>query len=392
MRDSIRICVCVIASFGLVACNNGTSGGGDAGAPVDAAMPGDAADGGAADGGAGSDGGADAGSADAGPCGACGADHACLRDVCVPTCGSDTTALDMALGASLSVVAAYCRTPDAFAFVGSHVYEVTHAGSGTMHTFTLARWNADGTTPAPTTLGTATYTAPDAATMVFTGGYLAVSPDESHAIFGYTTAGTVMVGGLFDLATASGMAVATDAPGNFDVAFLDATHFAVNGGGLGMMGAQGLYLGVAGAMGGTQVATHLGEYSGSLGVWADQHLVLAGGTSFGAPWADGMTGDRVVVLDQAALLAASTPIDAATLPQLSIPSAFAMLSGGRLAHTRWGATAIEAIEVRTLTRATDGTVNVSSPATLSTGALFTSAAAAGTDVALVFDHGILVVH
>jgi hypothetical protein len=334
----------------------------------------------------------DAGDVDGGdPCDACTGDHACLRGVCIATCGVELAAYDAVLAEGLVPVANYCRTPAAFGFAGTRVYEVSASTVGLVTTFTLSRWTPGAGAPTPEEIGTAMYTAV-VGDAVFIGGSVAVSPDEAHVVFGFTT-NPSFVGGVFDVATGGGLAMESDAPGNFGATFADATHYLINGMGLAPASAgQGLYRGVAGSMMGVEVVDHLGEYSGSVAVWGDEALVLAGGTSFGMPWADGETGDRVLVLPLADVIEATTAIDGSAAPQLVAPSAFALISGPRLASVHYdGSFMQDGIEVRALSRATDGTVTVSAPESLTTGATFTTVVAADDEIILAHAGGLLFV-
>lgn len=373
--------------FLVVGCNtpmpaNDAGGGGDTG--------GGAGDGGDA-GGAGDDAAVvfDAGSDAASGCSAtCSGDHACVRDVCVATCAADTSMFDAALASGLVVVGSVCRSPAAMSFVNGHVYDVTSATSGSDTTFTLSRWTPDTESPTVSVLATATYTAVTGDS-VFPGGYVAVSADEMYAVFGFTTSPS-MVGGVFDVATGTGIATQNDAANNFDATFVDGMDYVVDGA---PGNVQGLYRASAAGTTFTQVASNLGDYSGSVALWADEGVVLAGGSSFGFTWADGATsGDRVLVFDPAALASATSPIDGATVQQIAMPSGFELLPGGRAASVHWGAAGVDAIRMRTLTRSTAGVVTASAESDLTTGGAFTSASAAGTDIALGFEGGLLFVH
>lgn len=324
------------------------------------------------------------------PCDACSGTTACLRGVCVETCGGDLALLDGSLAAGLVPVANYCRTPSAFAFAGGRVYEVSASTAALVTTFTLSRWTpVSSGAPTVEVVGTATYTAA-AGDSVFTGGSIAVSQSESQVVFGFTTSPS-FVGGIFDLDTGTGLAVQTDAPGNFGAAFLDETYYLINGLGLGTAsGGQGLYRGVGGAMGGVQVVQNLGEYSGSVALWSDEDLVLAGGASFGTAWADGETGNRVLVLGASALIAATAPIDGATVQQIDAPSAFELIAGPRLASVRWGAS-IEAIEARSISTDAAGDVVLAAPEDLTSGATFTGVGPAGDAIILAHGDGLLFV-
>lgn len=370
----------------------GDAGGGGGDVGVRDAGGGDAGgDAGVGDAGVVADGGTDAAAASCATV-RCSADHACVRGVCVPTCGADTSTFDAALAGGLAVVGSVCRTPTALTYAGGQMYELTASTSGLVTTFTLQRWTPGTETPAATTIATATYTAAAAGTMVFAGGYVAVAPDQMHAVFGYTTTLAGIVGGVFDVATGTGTATELPANGNYDAAFADGTHYLVNGA---LGGAQGVYRATSGGTSLAQVVSHVGDASGSVVFWGDEGLVLAGGIAFATAWPDGATtGERVLVLDAAALASASAPIDGSTVPQLTMPSTFEMLPGARVASVHYDATyAVDAIQVRTLTRATGGgAVSVSSPTNLTTGSTFTSITAAGSDVALGFSGGLLFVH
>lgn len=364
----------------LVGCNDGTT-------PV--------VDGGARDGGVVGDGGGERDAppiADAGPlCGdvSCGPGHACVRDVCVASCGADASGWDGALAPGLTVVGSVCRQVDAIAVSGADAYDVTHTTSGTTTTFTLSRWPTGSEMPTVTVVGMASYEAPSATTMVFAGGYVALSTDGMHAVFGYTTDQAGFVGGLFDMATGGGATTDVEADGNFDAVFRDATDYYVNGG---IGGAPGVYAGHASGMTLTALVTGLGDASGSVHFWAEESLLLAGGSSFGGTtWADGtMSGARVVVLTETEL-ASATAIAANDLPQLDMPSAFALLSGGRVASMHYDASfAVDGIELRTLTHG--GTsVTVSAPSSFTSGPDFTGITAANDGAVLAFDGGLLFV-
>jgi hypothetical protein len=297
---------------------------------------------------------------------------------------------DAALASGLVVDEVVCRTPVALSFHGGRVYELMTNTTGMVTTFTLGRWTPGTESPVVEPIATAQYTAAASTTMVFASGFVAVSPDLMHASFGYTTTLMGSVGGVFDVATGTGTATEIPANGNFDAVFVDATHFLVNGA---LGGTQGLYAGTSGMTSLPQVVSHLGDASGTVRLWSAQHLVLAGGSSFGSPWADGMTmGDRVLVLDATALASATSPIDGSMVQQLSMPSAFELLSGDRAASVHYDSSfAVDAIEVRTLTHGASS-VMVSAPTNLASGTLFTAVTAADTQIVLTFANGLLFVH
>jgi hypothetical protein len=320
----------------------------------------------------------------------CTGAHACVRGTCVLTCGANAAMLETALGTGLTVLSSVCHTPDGIAVVGTHVYEIASSTTGLVTTFTLTRWTLGSETPTVTTVATAMHTATSGTTMTFGGGYVAVSSDEMHAVFGYTTSAAGAIGGVFDVATGSGIATEIASDGNFDAAFLDATHFVVNGA---PAAGQGLYRDMVGATTGTRVVSHLGQASGSVALWAEEGLVLAGGLTFSQNWPDGTMGDRVLVFAATAISSATTPIDGDGVQHLMAPSGFELLSGGRIASVHYDSTfAIDAIQARTLTHASGGMVTSSSATNLASGTIFTSVAAAGNDIVLGFTGGLLFVH
>ncbi len=337
---------------------------------------------------------ADVGPVDGGdPCDLCTGESACLRGVCITTCGADIGAIDSALSAELVPVASYCRTPSAFSFAGGRVYEVSASRVDLVTTFSLARWTP-GPSGVPTVeaLGITTYTASTATELLFTGGFVAVNGDESQVVFGYTTTLAGSLGGVFDIATSSGVAIETSSPGNFDATFVDATHYLVDGLGLGVTGAQGLYRGVGGSMGGALVVDHVGQYSGSLALWADEGLVLAGGGTFTEAWPDGEMGDRVLVLAAADLASAISPIDGSAVQHIDMPSAFRLIAGPRLASAHYDASFNQdGIETRAISRTGTGPVVVGAPVSLTTGATFTSVGDAGDQIILAHASGLLFV-
>lgn len=323
----------------------------------------------------------------------CTTGHECVRGTCVLTCGADMSTFGAQLAAGVTVLQSVCHTPAAITLVGDHVYELASATAGAVTTFTLTRWTRGNEAPTVSTVGTAMFTVPASGDMTFAGGFVAVSADEMHALFGYTTApadSTAMsVGGVFDMATGTGIATSLAAQNNYDATFIDATHYMVN---TAPASAQGLYRAAVGDTAFTQAADHLGDFSGSVEVFGTS--LLAGGTSFGAMWADGTTsGSRVAVFDLAAVTSTSAVISGATVTQLTMPSSFEMLSGGRAASPHYDSSfAIDGIQIRMLTRSSSGTVTVGDPTNLTTGASFTTASAAGTDIALGFTGGLLFVH
>ncbi|MDQ3035730.1 MAG: hypothetical protein M3Y87_25225 [Myxococcota bacterium] len=374
---------------------------GDAGMGRDARVEDDAQ---VADGGAGDAGPGDAGAGDGGVEGACeGAcedDEACVRGVCLATCGGDLSGIDAALAAGLAPVVNVCRMGSSALDViegtagALRVYELSAATVGATTTFTLSRWSLDaaGVATSSETIATATHEghAPDA---IFVGGYLDVSDDESGAIFGYTTTDAGILGGVFDVEVGDGSVDELAAPGNYDGAWLDDARWLVNGLGLGGETGQGLYLHDTAGGSSRRAVDELGAYSGSVAVLGD--VVIAGAAAaFGETWPDGVAmGDRVFVLDAAAVGAEPTISgwdDA--LAHFAAPSTFELIGGMRLASVVYDdAFMIAGFETRSLDDGVAGWT-IGAPESLLTGGTFTGVVAAG-ETRVLLDHagGLLLV-
>ncbi len=319
---------------------------------------------------------------------ACAADEVCVRDVCIASCGLEAAALEAALGEGLAPVRHWCRGADAVTIEGDTVFALTASPTASGARFEVSRWTLEVGTALPSTavVGSAAYDG-SSGEMVFGSGYLAVSPDTGHAVFGYTTTLAGFVGGVFDLATAGGAVLETSAPGNFDAAFIGPEDYLVNGGGLGGATGQGLHRGRAGIMGGAQVASGMGDASGGVGYWAEAGLVVAGGVRFGGAWPDGSEGGYVFFVGPSALDGAA-PLDlfgAASVQRLALPSAFDLLPGGRFVTVEYTPdfSAIDRLELRLLARdAASGVVSSGPARALTRGALFVGAAAHGTHLVL----------
>ena len=335
--------------------------------------------------------------ADGGPCAdACEADEACVRGVCVPTCGADLGGFDAALSAGLSPVTSYCRTPVAFTVVTSgterNLYEMSASTDALTTTFTVSRATIteEGGVEGMSTVGTATHTA-GMDDMVFAGGYLVVSADESRAAFGYTTTRAGFVGGVFDLATGSGEVSELAAHGNFDATFVDADTVVINGQGLGThQDGQGLYAFEPGAASSArQLAREMGDFSGGVALYAAHDLVLAGGAS--------LTGSQVFAIPRAMLMEdRATPLalePTAAIARFDLSSSFTLLSGGRIATVAYTPEyEVAAIEVRALSVAMDGAVTIGAPSQLTTGAVFRAVTPVDDEhVLLSFAGGLLLV-
>lgn len=324
--------------------------------------------------------------------GACATGEISVRDVCLPSCGATAATLEDALVADLVPVAHYCRTPSLWVAVGAQVYDVTRRDEGLVVHFDLATWTATpGTAPAPTAVATASYTRLTTDEFVSPpfGGFVAVSPNEMRALFGYTTSRSGFVGGIFDFATADGAVVTSDAPGNFDAIFLSNARVIVNGLGLGTAAdGQGLYELTAGMMGGDLVADGMGDASGSLYYWASEDLVVAGGGSFGTPFPTGESS-RVFFVDPDDL-STTAHADLSSGDFVAAPSAFWPVPGEGLATPAYGAAGVDHLEVRYLARVSGDPV-LGAPAALTTDATFESARELDGDIGLQHAGGILVV-
>ncbi|MEQ9078202.1 MAG: hypothetical protein RLP09_30325 [Sandaracinaceae bacterium] len=293
----------LMVAFALVGCDGETEMM-DGGPDLTDAGPTDAGD--PADTGVEGDGGVDGGMDEDSGVG-CGADEAEVRGVCVATCGADTSGWDAALDESLTVVATFCS--DAARF-GAHAGDPAQvftlrsesvAGGTRFDLATFAAMGASEPTESPIGSVMATHAGD---VMAFLGGYLAVSPDASRALFGYTVSDSAFSGQVFSVVTMDGAHTDFAADGNFDAAWMSDDTLLVNGMGFDGAGSgQGLYAARFGSETTTaRVGTGLGNFSGGVAVGPD--YVLAGG------FFD--DGGRVYVVATSAIEAALTtgaPID-----------------------------------------------------------------------------------
>lgn len=347
------------------------------------------------------DGNAVADAGDAGdPCAACSGERVCVRGACIATCGLDASGIETALAPGLAPIGHACRAVsgpiDLVAATDParpRVYEVNAHTSGTVTVFRLVRWTFEET-PMPEPIGAAMYDAGSTGAMAFIGGYLAVSPDERRALFGYTTSTAGFLGGVFD-AEIGRMTVEYQAAGNFDAEWVDGNRWLVNGLAFdGLDNGQGLYLRNEAAGTSRHRVTRMGTNSGSVAVVDD--LVIAGGfTGFGSTWPDGSEGGRLFVFDRAAVIGDGPPIPAwdEARARLEGPSVFELLSGMRLAYVTYdpmtyGVTGIEARRLTAMGR----TFALGAAQPIASGPTFTAIAAgdAGT-FALVHAGGVLLV-
>lgn len=387
-RVMIWVCVCALSlSFG---CDE-TSGDPDTGPMGEDAGP-MAVDSGPGD--AGPD--EDAGN----PCDVCGVDETCVRGVCLVNCGADLSTFDAALAADLVAVATYCREASLFGAGGTpfSVYDVTTSSIATGTSFELSSWTLD----APGAVSASVIGAAEAShasdVLLFTGGYLAVAPGGGSVAFGYTLGDATFSGQIFEVLSADGTARSVDAPGNFDVAWLDDVTFLVNGAGLGGDTGQALYAGIVGAAGITTmvVGTNLGDYSGSVEVGPDYVLVGASRSDFSnivytIPRAEVeavIAGSRGPVDIAPSAGGEGTPV---VCSECGLASSFEV-AGARVITKRYDASfAIEALVGHMVEGYTDATgLTLGAPTDLTTGATFTDAYPAdGGGTLLRFAGGLL---
>lgn len=401
-----------LACLGLVACDGddeGTDAGPDAGSTID--------DAGTPDGGPGGDAGpADAGDSDAGDSGAgtdggpvgcevtgCDTGEACIRNVCVDTCGADGSGWDAALDADLRVVGSFCRDAAAFGTrvdgVGTDVFDLTRASVSDGSELTLSRWPADpSTTPSPSTVATVAVSHEGS---LFPGGYVEASPSGDAVAFGYTLAD--FSGGVFRVRTADGGEERLAAEGNFDAAWLDDATLLINGLGLGTDGGQGLYAAVFGVGAPTllRVATGLGSASGSVAVGSD--YVLVGGLfgtfpdtaaeAYALPRAE---VERVIAGERGEIVVATgdgTPDEGFEACAGCGTSTFALVHDHFVFVRRDASFTIEAIEARPVEGFSGSTgLTLGSAVEWTTGEAFTDALEASDDQTLLrFGGGLLLV-
>jgi hypothetical protein len=327
--------------------------------------------------------------ADAPPGCDCDADQTCLRGVCIATCDG-VDGFDAALAADVVPVAHACRSAAAFDVVGTNVYELTATPGSSGTVLALVRWSfLDGAVTA-STLAQRTYV-PTGTEAVYPG-YVTVSDDESHALFGYTTGLPGFVGGVVNVDASAMTFDEISAPGNFDGAFVDGTQYVINGLGFGALTGQALYLADAAvdSPAGERVVDSMGDASGSVALWSEEGMVVFGGANYGGPWPDDSTGGYVFFLPAASVVEAGTPVDAfVTAERLRLPGAFEMLSGGRLLEVYYGDTGVDGLRFHGLSVNDEGEVSSAEPTDITTGGTFFNAGAIGDDVLLVHGSGSL---
>lgn len=320
----------------------------------------------------------------------CDADQTCLRGVCIATCdGID--GFDDALVAGAVPVAHACRSAAAFDVVGTNVYELTATPGSAGIVLALVRWSfADGAVSA-STLAQRTYVPSGSPAESVYPGYVTVSDDEAHALFGYTTSLAGFIGGVVDVDVAAMTFEEVSAPGNFDGAFVDGSQYLINGLGFGALTGQALYLADATETSpeGASVVDGMGDASGSVALWAEEGMVVFGGANYGGPWPDDSTGGYVFFLPVGVVLEAAAPIDAFTTAQrLRLPGAFELLTGGRLVEVYYGDTGIDGLRFYPLSNSDEG-VEIGAATDITTGGTFFNAGAIGDDVLLVHGTGSL---
>ncbi|WP_053230862.1 hypothetical protein [Sandaracinus amylolyticus] len=285
-----------------------------------------------------SDGGPTDGSA--GACSECGEMQACVRSVCVDTCGADLSAWEGALGAGLVPVANFCRSADAYGVIGAAgrapvVYDLLASTDDDDFVYAVSRWTAQtGMDIAPSEVATVRVEVDPAwgAARPFPNGFVAINADETALLFGYTVfvSPESVPGEIFRVTIGSGETTAFTAPGNFDAAWIDDADFVVSGLGLGTVAdGHGLYAYDASEDETAHVATNLGVYSGAVGLTAD--YAIAGGSA--ADFSSQVFSVSRSAFDGA--FASGTPIDMMLTGSrvaaggMTIPSAFSISADGR---------------------------------------------------------------
>lgn len=340
---------------------------------------------------------ADAGADAASVC-ECDAGEQCVRGVCIATCGGDVSGFDAALGEGLTPVASFCRTASAYAVHASAtdllVYDLTTSVDGLRTVFSLSRWTLDPSvsTPSPVEVASATHDVASADESVFPGGYLAIDPTGAQAVFGYTTSAAGFPGGVFYASLTGGASVMeVPAPGNFDVAWMDPTHFVVDGSGLAELAfGQGLYVAdLTAAPRAVHVATNMGDYSGS--VAASPAFVI------GAAVIDGSFESHAYYFSKERVdtaIADATPIDTATdsaVTEVLDPDGVALPSTFSTVRTRIVSTPFAGPLTSYAVALGASGPTLSDPRVLAT-ATFTDAMAAGDGhILLVHPSGLLLV-
>lgn len=322
----------------------------------------------------------------------CEADETRLRGVCIATCdGLD--GFDAALAAGVVPVAHACRAPGAFDAVGTNVYELEAIpGSDGSTTLRLVRWAMASGAVTPSTLAQRVYVPTMDPREAVYPGFVAVSEDGAHALFGYTTGTSDFAGGVVNVRTGAMTFDEVDANGNFDAAFISGSQYLVNGLNFEALDGQALYLADAAetAPAGRTVATNMGAYSGSVALWGAEDLVVFAGALFGAPWPDGsLTSGYVFVLPLEGVMGTPSPIDTfAEAQRLELPGSFELLPDGRLVEAYYGASGIDGIRYYQLAHGASA-VTAGSAVDISTGGTFTNASAIEGDVLLVHATGAL---
>lgn len=332
IEDGMALAAAALALGLLAGCGDDDGGGG---APDDAGV----------DAGSTADAGPDGGAASPFPapedCAACEGTRACVRGVCVDLCGGDAAEVDAALAEGVAPIAGYCRTAVAAgAGPASTVVDLQVLDDGDAITATLASFPLTPGNVAPTAAPRATFEVTPAldGMPLFWSGFVAAGPGDAPAAVGYTQ-GFGDPGRLF--VVGEGDPIELPAPGNFDVAWLDASTLLVDGQGVGddaelAQGLDAVRLDGAGNATARRVLGNAFAFSGSVAVVGD--LVLYGAL------ADDFS-DRLLVLAGATidsvLDGGSDPVDALADDRVvevpGGPSAFVHLGDGRLAVRRFNA-------------------------------------------------------
>ena len=279
------------------------------------------------------------------PCG-CAAGTACLRGVCIATCGADLARLDAALAPDVEVVRHYCETPAAMTTHDGSVIQVdaTHRVGDGVLAITVGTWEP-GAAPMPMvrSIATAEWLDDDARLSV---DDIVLDASGQIALVHASARGASSFGALARVDLAGGRVLETDSVERLRNPVLVGTDAWVE-----QLSAQivrrGTGRGVVAQL--TPTSSFL---SGDMAVWSEAGLVVAGfARRSGLSAADPTV--YFVPLEAATGAAAALDLatDAAVLRSTELPyDTFTLLPGGRLVDRADFAD----VGVRTLTRTATG--------------------------------------
>jgi len=275
-----------------------------------------------------------------------GASYACVRGVCIDSCGVDLAELRPLLEtANLTPVSHSCDTYKAVGVRNTASGgELVALRAGTVATELEVVSVGLSATSAPTSVFTY-----DTGGMVgmetFLNNYVSVTAAGDKITVGYTNLGGT--GQIVTHDVSSSVTAGTTAPSNFDTAWvmeagvMDPTLM-VSGAGFDASGTNSLYKLTPMVMPGAQQLAVGGCFSGSLSV-SDDYVVFGSACSFGATWPDGTEGDRSFVIPRSQL-ETGTPLSiynmdglASGVTQLDGFSLHRMLGDGRIASYAYDA-------------------------------------------------------